>query len=117
MIQKGDIIYGIITNIIGYGAFVDVGEYTGLIHISEFSDNFVRDIKDFVEIGERVKLKVVDVDEEKKRLKLSYKALNKVRGIKGSVPKFTIGFKTLRDYMPQFIHTQLEEMKNTGDNE
>ena len=67
-------------------------------------------------MGEKVKLKVVDVDEEKKRLKLSYKSLNKVRGIKGSVPKFTIGFKTLHDYLPQFIHTQLEEMKK-GENE
>ncbi len=101
--KKGEIVYGIITNIIGYGAFVTVGDYTGLIHISEFSDNYVRSISDFVEVGEKVKLKVIDVDEEMKRLKLSYKVLNKSRGVKGEIPKFTIGFKSLRDRMPQFI--------------
>lgn len=110
--KKGEIVYGIITNIIGYGAFVQVGDYTGLIHISEFSDNYVRNINDFVEIGEKVKLKIVEVDEEKKRLKLSYKALNKLRGTKCVVPKFTIGFKSLRDRMPQFIKAQKDIIEN-----
>lgn len=109
--KKGDIVYGVITNIIGYGAFVTVNEYTGLIHISEFSDNYVRNIGDFVEIGEKVKLKVIDVDDDKKRLKLSYKLLNKTRGIKGDIPKYTVGFKSLRDRMPQFIKEQKEIMK------
>ena len=113
--KKGEIVYGIITNIIGYGAFVTVGEYTGLIHISEFSDNYVRSISDFVEVGEKVKLKVIDVDEEMKRLKLSYKVLNKSRGVKGEIPKFTIGFKSLRDRMPQFIKDQKEIMKQEAE--
>ena len=42
MVKKGEIVYGKITNILGYGAFVAVDDYAGLIHISEFSDNFVR---------------------------------------------------------------------------
>ena len=92
-------------------------DYTGLIHISEFSDNYVRNINDFVEIGEKVKLKVVEVDEEKKRLKLSYKTLNKVRGVKGEIPKFTVGFKSLRDRMPQFIKDQKDIMKQEKENE
>jgi predicted RNA-binding protein with RPS1 domain len=116
IMKKGDIVYGIITNIIGYGAFVTVNDYTGLIHISEFSDNYVRNISDFVEVGEKVKLKVIEVDEAKKRLKLSYKTLNKVRGIKGEVPKFTIGFKSLRDRMPQFIKDQKDIMKEEAQN-
>lgn len=106
MHNNGEIVYGVITNIVGYGAFVSVDDYNGLIHISEFSDNYVKDIKDFVEVGEKVKLKIIDVDEANKRLKLSYKSINKVRGIKGDVPKYTIGFKTLRDYLPQFIKDQ-----------
>lgn len=115
--KKGDIVYGIITNIIGYGAFVTVNEYTGLIHISEFSDNYVKNIGNFVEVGERVKLKVLEVDEERKRLKLSYKVLNKIRGIKGEIPKFTIGFKSLRDRMPQFIKEQKDIMKLENNNQ
>ena len=92
MIKKGEIVYGKVTNILGYGAFVTVDNYDGLIHISEFSDNFVRSIKDYVTVGQQVKLKVLDVDEEGKRLRLSYKALNKSRGVKGEIPKYTIGF-------------------------
>ena len=66
MIKKGEIVYGKVTNILGYGAFVTVDNYDGLIHISEFSDNFVRSIKDYVTVGQQVKLKVLDVDEGKK---------------------------------------------------
>ena len=52
----GDIVYGKVTNILGYGAFVLVDEYDGLIHISEFSDHFVRDIKEFVKSEKKKKL-------------------------------------------------------------
>lgn len=106
--KVGEIVYGIVSNIVPYGVFVIVGEYTGLIHISELSDNYVKNIHDFVEVGEKVKLKVVEVDEKQKRVKLSYKSLNKVRGVRGDIPKYTIGFKSLRDRMPQFIQQQKE---------
>lgn len=64
--KVGDIIYGKITNILGYGAFVEVDDYDGLIHISEFSDHYVRDINEFVKVGQEVKLKVIDVDDDKR---------------------------------------------------
>ena len=107
MYKLGDIVYGKVTNIVGYGAFVSIDdEYTGLIHISEFSDNYVKNINDFVKLGDKVKLKIIEVEEDQKRYKLSYKLVNKIRGIKGDVPKYTIGFKSLRDRMPQFIKEQ-----------
>lgn len=109
MIKKGDIVIGNVTNIIGYGAFVSVDEYDGLIHISEFSDNFVRSIDDFVHIGQKVKLKVIEVEEEQKRLKLSYKALHKNRGIKKSVPKYKVGFDSLKGALDSFIKEQISE--------
>jgi len=112
MIKKGEIVYGKITNILGYGAFVEVEDYDGLIHISEFSDHYVRRIDDFVTVGQTVKLKVLDVDEKAKRLKLSYKFLHKKRGVKGEVPKYIIGFKTLKEAVPGFISMQLERIKN-----
>lgn len=112
MYREGDLVYGTITNILGYGAFVEIDKnYTGLVHISEFSDGYVRNIRDFVQIGEKVKLRVIEVDEENKRLKLSYKTINKVRGVKGEIPKFSIGFKSLRDRMPQFIKDQMDMEK------
>ena len=58
----GDIVYGKVTNILGYGAFVVVDDYDGLIHISEFSDHFVRDIKDFVNIQEELERISLTVD-------------------------------------------------------
>ena len=109
MIKKGEIVYGKVTNILGYGAFVSVGEYDGLIHISEFSDNFVRDIHEFVNVGQQVKLKVLDIDEKEKKLRLSYKLLNKNRSVKGEVPKYKIGFDTLKKEMPNFISKELRK--------
>lgn len=112
MYREGDLVYGTITNILGYGAFVEIDKnYTGLVHISEFSDGYVRNIRDFVQVGEKVKLRVIEVDEENKRLKLSYKTINKIRGVKGEIPKFSIGFKSLRDRMPQFIKEQMDMEK------
>ncbi len=109
MIKKGEIVIGKITNILGYGAFVQVDDYTGLIHISEFSDGFVRNIKDYVKLGQKVKLKVLDVIEEEKKLKLTYKTLHKTRGVIGKVPKFNIGFKSLAKALPEFIKEQKEK--------
>ena len=99
----GDIVYGKVTNILGYGAFVTVEDYDGLVHISEFSDNFVRTIEDFVKIGQDVRLRVIDIDEENKRLKLSFKQIHKTRGIKCKVPRYKIGFKTIEDELPKWI--------------
>ena len=75
--KPGDIVNGKITNILGYGAFVVVGDYDGLVHITEFSDNFVKNINDFVKVGQELRLKVIEVDEENHRVKLSYKQLHK----------------------------------------
>lgn len=108
----GDIVYGRITNILGYGAFVQVDDYDGLIHISEFSDHFVKDINDFVTIGEEVKLKIIDIDEVNKRLKLSYKQLHKSRGVKCNVPKYDIGFETLNKELPNWINNEIKREKN-----
>jgi len=106
MVKKGEIVIGVITNILGYGAFVQVDEYTGLIHISEFSDGFVRNINDYVSIGQKVKLKILDVNEAEKKLRLTYKTLHKTRGVIGEIPKFNIGFKSLARALPDFIKDQ-----------
>ena len=93
--QPGDIVIAKITSIVGYGAFVSVGDYIGLVHISEFSDNYVKSIKEFVSVGQEIRLRVLEIDEENKKVKLSYKQLHKTRGIKCRVPEYNIGFATL----------------------
>ena len=91
----GDIVYGKVTNILGYGAFV-----------TEFSDNFVRSIEDFVKVGQDVRLRVIEIDEENKRLKLSFKQIHKTRGIRCRVPRYNIGFKSIEDELPKWINEQ-----------
>ena len=101
--QPGDIVIAKITSIVGYGAFVSVGEYLGLVHISEFSDNYVKSIKEFVSVGQEIRLRVLEIDEENKKVKLSYKQLHKTRGIKCRVPEYKIGFTTLGEKLDGWI--------------
>lgn len=101
--QVGDIVIVKVTNIVGYGAFVKVGDYSGLIHISEFSDGFVKEISEFVKPGEEIRARVLEVDEAEKRVKLSYKQLHKTRGVKCIVPTYKIDFKPLADKLPSWI--------------
>ena len=61
--EKGEVIRGTITAIESYGAFVSCDEYyTGLIHISEITDGFVRNVNDYVKVGEVIYCKILDVD-------------------------------------------------------
>ncbi len=110
--KTGDIVYGKITNIVGYGAFVQIEDYDGLIHISEFSDHFVRDINDYVRIGDQIKLKIIEIDEENKRIKLSYKQIHKTRGVKCRVPQYRVGFEPIKNALPKWIEKELKHEKN-----
>jgi general stress protein 13 len=101
--QAGDIVIAKITSIVGYGAFVSVGDYSGLVHISEFSDNFVKTIREFVSVGQEIRLRVLEVDEENMKVKLSYKQLHKTRGIKCRIPEYKIGFETLDEKLTGWI--------------
>ena len=85
LFKPGDIIKGQVTGIENYGIFININaEYNGLIHISEISEGFVKDINDFVKIGETIYCKVLEVDEENCNLKLSIKNINyKARKGKG----------------------------------
>ncbi len=109
--KPGDIVNAKITNILGYGAFVVVGDYDGLVHISEFSDNYVKNINDFVKIGQELRLKVLEVDEENHRVKLSYKQIHKTRGIRCHIPEYEIGFKPLNEKLQNWIDEYDENKK------
>ncbi len=69
---------GIVTNITNFGAFVDVGvKQDGLVHISQLADRFVKDPLDVVKLNQHVKVKVLEVDVERKRIQLTMKGLTK----------------------------------------
>ena len=73
-LQVGMVLPGIVTNITNFGAFVDVGvKQDGLVHISQLADRFVKNPMDVVQLQQKVKVRVVDVDLSRKRIQLSMK--------------------------------------------
>jgi uncharacterized protein len=71
-LHQGMVLPGIVTNITNFGAFVDVGvKQDGLVHISQLADRFVSDPNEVVALHEHVKVKVMEVDVERKRIQLS----------------------------------------------
>ena len=76
-LQVGMKLPGIVTNVTAFGAFVDIGVHQdGLVHISQLRDGYVKNPTDVVKARQRVTVKVLDVDLERKRISLSMKKLN-----------------------------------------
>ena len=63
---------GIVTNVTDFGAFVDIGVHQdGLVHISQMADHFISHPSEVVSLHEKVKVKVIEVDLERRRISLS----------------------------------------------
>src|SRR5690606_36939015 len=74
-LRPGMRLQGVVTNVANFGAFVDVGVHQdGLVHISQLSDRFVKDPREAVRAGQVVKVTVLEVDVERKRIALSMKS-------------------------------------------
>ena len=72
--KKNEIIEVEITALKTYGAFAKVdNEYSGLIHISEINGLFIKDINDVFKIGDKKKVRILEVDEEKKQIKYDFR--------------------------------------------
>lgn len=103
-----------ITGIQSYGVFVSYENYTGLIHISEVSDQYVSSIEEILCIGDEVEVVVLDIDEEQKRLKLSYKQANPIHPKIQKMVKIKIGFHSLAKALPHWVDKakqRIEEKK------
>jgi len=74
-LQSGDVVQGLVSNLCDFGAFVDLGGIDGLIHVSEIAWQRVGHPQDVLKIGEPVRVYVLSVDREKKRIALSLKRL------------------------------------------
>ena len=73
-LKPGMVLSGTVRNVIDFGAFIDIGVHQdGLVHISEISSKFIRHPSEALSVGDVVKVKVLDVDEKKKRISLSLK--------------------------------------------
>lgn len=77
-LQEGMELPGIVTNITNFGCFVDIGiKENGLVHVSQLADRFVSDPTEVVRIHQHVRVKVLSIDRERKRIQLTMKGLNK----------------------------------------
>ncbi len=85
-LKPGMICPGIVTNVTNFGAFVDIGVHQdGLVHISQLSDKFIKDPREAVSPGDRVKVRVLEANMEKNQISLSMK--NVVEKVKSSAPR------------------------------
>lgn len=76
-LQEGMELLGIVTNITNFGCFVDIGiKENGLVHVSQLADRFVSNPADVVRIHQHVRVKVMSIDHERKRIQLTMKGLN-----------------------------------------
>ncbi len=116
--QVGNIVVGEVTGIQSYGAFVRLdNKESGLIHISEISSLFVRNIEDYVKIGQRVRVKIIDILPEKSLYRFSYKQAQERR--RQNIRKMTTkrrkiydhDFHALQDHLEKWIEAELERIK------
>ncbi len=107
--MKDEIVKCEITGITDYGIFVKLeNDYTGLIHISEISDKFVNNIGDTYLLGDVIEAKVIEVDDEKKQVKLSIKKGNKKR--QDFLQEKGHGFEPLKDNLDTWVQEKLDEL-------
>lgn len=107
----GDIIKGNVTGIEKYGIFINIdSNYNGLIHISEISNLFVRNVNDYVQIGETIYCKILDIDEENMQIKLTIKDIDyKLKRKMPKVKESKTGFEPLKESLNIWINDTLKE--------
>ena len=123
--QIGQIILGTVTAVKPYALFMEFEDgATGLLHISEISDSFIRDIEKFGTKGDQMKVKIVNIDENNGFLRVSYKQVpaeeaysshsNNMR----KAPETTDeDFAALSERLPEWIATTLKEAKGNDEND
>ncbi|WP_404329705.1 S1 domain-containing post-transcriptional regulator GSP13 [Mesobacillus maritimus] len=116
-IEAGSILTGKVTGIQPYGAFVALDDNTqGLVHISEITHGFVKDINDHLKVGDEIQVKVLSVDEEAGKIGLSIRATQEAPEQPVKVKKArkraaaiinqdddSQGFNTLKDKLQEWI--------------
>lgn len=111
--SNGNVVKGCVTGIEDYGIFVSLDNYySGLIHISEISDSYVRNISDYVNIGETINVEILDVNDNNFHVKLSIKnidyRINKKS--KTKIKEVGRGFEPLRERLDDWINEKTDEI-------
>lgn len=111
-IKKNDVIKATVTGVQKYGAFVNTEDYEGLIHISEISYGYVRNVNDYLKVGDNIFVEVVEVDDQDNHLKLSIKDIDyKKDGTRlKRMAETKSGFKPLKDNLETWINEKIKEI-------
>ena len=112
-IKINDIIEVTVTGIQKYGAFVLVNDkYDGLIHISEISSGYVKNVNDYIKIKDKIYAQVVDIDEANNKLKLSIKNIDYRNDGKpiNEEEEYANGFEPLKEHLELWINEKIKEI-------
>ena len=107
-IEIGDIVFGKVTGIEKYGIFLSLDDnINGLIHISEISNSFVKNVNDYAKIGETIKAEVIAIDHNYEKLKLSIKNIDdrSQKKFSGKIKETGKGFDCLKKNLKEWIST------------
>lgn len=111
--KVNDVIYVTIVSVTAYGAFVKTDDdYTGLIHISEITGKYIKDISKYFKIGNIVEVTIIGIDEERKQLSLSTKGIMPSLAIQNELIEDELGFENLKEKLPTWINETKKEIKN-----
>ncbi|MGL5973107.1 MAG: S1 RNA-binding domain-containing protein [Oscillospiraceae bacterium] len=116
-VEVGDILDGVVTGITKFGAFIKLTNgKTGLVHISEISSNYVKDINDIIKYDQEVKVKVLKIDDNNK-MSLSMKQSESFNKNRAEAPQDNFDFKrsnnknlSFEDMMLKFKQSSEEKM-------
>lgn len=118
-INVGNIVKGQITGVTPYGVFVSLeDDYSGLVHISEVSDKFVKDLPILFNIGDIINVKILEIDEDKREVKLSIKKIDyKVEESLSRIPETGSGFGLLEKNLGKWTASKLKEITKKQKND
>ena len=107
-----DIVKGQVTGVTKYGVFMSFeDDYSGLVHISEVSNKYVKDLKERFMVGDIIRAKIIEIDKKKNHLKLSIKEIDpKVKSSKSKIEESGLGFELLETNLPIWVEQRLNEL-------
>ena len=111
--KEGDIVSATITGIERYGAFAKLdNEYSGLIHISEITNKYVKEISDYLSIGDVINVKILNISNANNQLRLSVKAVGNELSYKPrkKIKETVFGFYLLKSSLPNWIEEKMAEI-------
>ena len=121
--EVGQTLIGTVTNVKPYALFMEFDDgVSGLLHISEISDSFIRDIEKYGSVGDQIKVMIVSIDENNGFLRVSLKKVPQSEafsthnnGARKAPEKKDDDFKSLEERLPEWIAKTLKEAKGEND--